>query len=186
MSHVVDDGWNVMILLKKLAPQRVFSIRDTNHWPLLPWGPTSCKRSVLPTSLSVAELEGLSLLIPTFSHATDSTALTSEQHQHRPGGTQGVHLPRNLPEASCARLLASIFWAIYCSPEVFQVSLGFRCNGWSVLGTLLQGAGNASLYPSDYRVSRGKGMWARMAPPRCQRHTGNYVQNHNTKYSCSL
>lgn len=143
------------IAQKTCSPKSV-SIRDTNHWPLLPWGRTSCKRSVLPTGLSVAELGGLSLLILTFSHATDSTALTSEQHQHRPGGTQRVQLPRNLPEASCARLLASIFWAIYCSPEVFQVSLGFRCNGWSVLGTLLQGAGNESLYPVITGCQEGK------------------------------
>lgn len=99
-------------------------------------------------------------------------------------------VPKQFSSRECAwswpKLLANIFWAIYCCSEVFQVSMCFRCNYWYILGTLLQGTGNDGLYPSDHRVLGVEGMQAQMAPQRCQRHTGNYLPKHNTKYLCSL
>lgn len=148
----------MLIWLNKSCSPGSVSVRGADCWPLLCWGPASRKGSVLPTGILVAELGGLSLLIPAFSHPTESTVLTSEHRQHRPGVPKAFSSPRICLKLACPRPFANTFWDIYCCLEVFQLSIGFRCSGRYVLGTFLQGAGNDGLYPTDYRVSGGNGM----------------------------
>lgn len=181
--QVVEDGLNMLILLNKTSSLRSLSIG---------YADLSCAEALLHEKdqlyQPVSPRQNLEAFH--FQFLLSHTLPRAPCWPLRMASTdRGV--PKGFSSQECAwnwlaKLLASIFWAIYCCSEVFQVSTCFRCNCWYILGTLLQRTGNDGLYPSDDRVLGGKGMWARMAPQMCQRHTVNYLPKHSTKYFCSL